>query len=390
MTIVEQRPSFSPAQDSMLRLPGPGVAGLVSVVIPSYNRAYIVGKAIASVLSQTYPDVEVIVVDDGSTDHTRDVVTRFDERVCYVAQANSGVCSARNTGLRLARGEFVALLDSDDEWLPWKLAAQVAVMRAHPEVGMAWTDMVAVSADGPAGAVSVVNPAFLRTFYSGFKTSGFDDAMKDTGALSDVWSAAPSPVASARVRVGDIFSEMLLGNHVHTSTVLLRRSRLRHVGLFDERLRKSGEDYEFHLRTCYYGPVALIEASSILYRIGSLDQLTQPAYIIYMARNDLTTVETWLARGKDRIKLSLAQVAHRLAESHAWIGECELGLGNRFEALKQLTLSLWLSPDGRVARLWLLVFMPMPVQSFAIRFWRRLKSLHRLHSAHVARDRSGR
>src|SRR5437764_10734914 len=100
---------------------GAGEPGLVSVVIPSYNRAYIVGQAIESALQQTHRPVEVLVADDGSTDDTRRVVEGYGPPVRYFYQPNAGVSAARNLGLRHARGEFIALLDSDDRWLPWKV-----------------------------------------------------------------------------------------------------------------------------------------------------------------------------------------------------------------------------------------------------------------------------
>src|SRR5262245_49416395 len=127
---------------------GRGEPGLVSVIIPSYNRAYIVGQAIESVLRQTYRPLEVVVVDDGSSDNTRAVVEQYGPPVRYFRQANAGVSAARNAGFRQARGAFVALLDSDDRWLPWKLSAQVALLRRFPEVGMVWTDMAAVDEKG--------------------------------------------------------------------------------------------------------------------------------------------------------------------------------------------------------------------------------------------------
>ncbi|MDH5741281.1 MAG: glycosyltransferase, partial [Nitrospira sp.] len=124
---------------------------LVSVVVPTYNRAYCLQRCVNSVLEQSYPHVEVLLVDDGSQDGTEDLVkSRYggDDRVRYVFQANRGVAAARNRGFSLAQGEFVALLDSDDVWKPWKLELQVAVMAHLPEVGMVWTDMEAVDATG--------------------------------------------------------------------------------------------------------------------------------------------------------------------------------------------------------------------------------------------------
>src|SRR5438045_4325502 len=95
--------------------------GLVSVVIPNYNYARYVGDAVDSVLGQTYADLEVIVVDDGSTDASRDVLLSYGDSVKTISQQNQGVSAARNNGVAASRGEFVAFLDADDLWLPEKV-----------------------------------------------------------------------------------------------------------------------------------------------------------------------------------------------------------------------------------------------------------------------------
>lgn len=102
---------------------------LVSVIIPTFNRAGWLSESIDSVLHQTHPSVELIVVDDGSTDHTPDVVQAFGDRLTYLQQPNRGVSAARNVGVAASRGTWVAFLDSDDLWQPSKVAAQVAVRR---------------------------------------------------------------------------------------------------------------------------------------------------------------------------------------------------------------------------------------------------------------------
>lgn len=112
----------------------------VSVIILAHNLAHFVGEALQSVLDQTFMDFEVIVVDDGSTDNTREVVVRFtDPRVRYVYQDNQERSAARNTGIRLAQGEYIAFLDADDVWLPEKLALQVNLLETRPEVGLVYT-----------------------------------------------------------------------------------------------------------------------------------------------------------------------------------------------------------------------------------------------------------
>ncbi|MBV9772386.1 MAG: glycosyltransferase [Gemmatimonadetes bacterium] len=124
---------------------------LVSVILPVYNRAGSVERAIRSVLAQTYRPLELIVVDDGSTDGTRGVVERFGASLTLLAQERAGAYVARNLGLRHARGELVAFADSDDAWLPDRLAAQVPLMR-RPGVGLVFGDVVHVTeprADAP-------------------------------------------------------------------------------------------------------------------------------------------------------------------------------------------------------------------------------------------------
>ena len=326
---------------------------MVSVIVPTYNRAGIVRSAIDSVLRQTYGNVEVVVVDDGSVDDTRAVVESYGPPVRYVYQRNGGVSAARNTGFAHARGEFIALLDSDDQFLPWKLEAQVRVLQRHPDVGMVWTDMTAVDEHG-----SVLEETYLRTFYDAHALARIEEVFSLAGPLGCVWPAAPAATASP-VYTGDIFSQMLLGNLVHTSTVVLRRDRLRLVGGFDTALVHSGEDYEFHLRTCSHGPVAFIDAPSLLYRVGAADQLTAPHLGIFRARNNLTTVLRWLDLGRERIRLSNAMLRARLAQAYGWVGEAELEFGDRGLARENLWRSLRYQPRRNRAAL-LLAFAILP------------------------------
>jgi GT2 family glycosyltransferase len=314
---------------------GPGEPGLVSVVIPSYNRAHLIGETIESVLAQTYRPVEIIVVDDGSRDDTRAVVQRYGPEVRYLYQSNAGVSAARNTGLAAARGEFIALLDSDDIWLPWKLAAQVALLRRYADVGMVWTDMRAIDEGG-----YLLHDRYLREFYATYRTVRIEDVCEHAGSLGDAWEDAPADVAAAPFYMGDIFSPMILGNLVHTSTVLLRRERVGVTGGFDTTLQPAGEDYEYHLRTCSHGPVGLLDTASIDYRIGAADQITAPHYDIHFARSNLRTVERWLERGGTRVTLSAAALAGRMAHAHGWVGMAEMDEGNMGVARRHLWASL--------------------------------------------------
>lgn len=121
----------------------------VSAIIPTYNRRELVIRAIHSALAQTREVDEIIVVDDGSTDGTAEALkTEFGDRIISVRQANAGVSAARNRGMAMARGRYIALLDSDDEWMPEKTAKQVDWLDAHPDFGMVLCDVERVDIDG--------------------------------------------------------------------------------------------------------------------------------------------------------------------------------------------------------------------------------------------------
>ncbi|MGI8557745.1 MAG: glycosyltransferase family 2 protein, partial [Solirubrobacteraceae bacterium] len=202
---------------------------LVSVIIPTHNRASQVTGAIDSVLAQTHRDLEVIVVDDDSPDDTRCVITtryKAEPRVVYIWQEHAGVAHARNRGLEQASGEALAFLDSDDAWLPWKLALQLACLDRVPEAGMIWTDMNAVDAAG-----NLVPGSSLRDILS-FRF-GLDELFHERIPLAEL-PAAPPGLRERSLYVGDIFAKMVIGNLVLPSAVLMTRARLECVGTFDE------------------------------------------------------------------------------------------------------------------------------------------------------------
>jgi glycosyltransferase involved in cell wall biosynthesis len=346
---------------------------LVSVVIPTFNRAYCLAATVDSVLAQTHRELEILVVDDGSTDGTHELLARryaAEPRLRVLRQANAGVCSARNHGLREARGELVALLDSDDLWLPWKLEAQVACLRAVPEAGMIWTDMDAVRPDG-----AILARRYLTTMYSAYGWFSREELFERSFPLADVDAELAAALGGPRVYAGDIFSEMVLGNLVHTSTVVLRRDRLERVGGFDERLRRTGEDYDFHLRTCREGPVAYLDVASILYRRGEADQLTSPELSIVRAQNFLRTIAPVIERDRDRIRLPRVMLDEVLAEAHAWIGGLHVERGEHLAGLRHLALSLRHKPrQPRVAGFLALGLLPVGVSDGLRRAYRRAKA----------------
>jgi glycosyltransferase involved in cell wall biosynthesis len=348
---------------------------LVSVVIPTYNRAALLPEAVDSVLAQTYPALEVVLVDDGSRDDTAEVVrTRYgaDPRVRYFFQANAGVSAARNRGIREARGEFVALLDSDDVWYPHKLALQVAALRALPDAGMIWTDMEAVGPDHQP-----LHARFLRRMYHAYRFFPNPVDVFPSGLI-----VGPEHPALARelppgskVYHGDIFSAMALGSLVHTSTVLLRRDRLERVGFFREDYR-AGEDYDFHLRTCKAGPVAFIDVATIKYRVGGADALTVNN-TLRIAEAFLTTFENTLRVDRARIRLPQALLDECRADALAWVGEQNLAHGRTTRARACLARSLYYRPwQPYVGRQLVLSLLPTALRGAVLRLVRRYRARH--------------
>lgn len=333
------------------------VESLVSVIVPTFNRAYCLADAVDSALAQTHGNVEIIIIDDGSTDDTSALVaTRWgrNRRVKYFVQANQGVTAARNQGLARATGDFIALLDSDDRWKPWKLAVQIAAMAHCPDIGMVWTDMQALAPDG-----AIIHPAYLKIMYGNYRRFSGDQLFNATYPLSAFMPEAPLSIRDGMLHTGSIYSQMFMGSLVHTSTVLLRRSRLEAVRGFDESLKLSGEDYDFHLRTCREGPVGFIDLSSIEYRVGMPDRLTAQKYRVQTFQNVLATITRAYERDRDRIDLPPRLIRRRFAEANAWLGEALLDAGQRSTAARTLAKSLRIQPmQLRVARLLALALLP--------------------------------
>lgn len=186
----------------------------VSVVIPTYNRAHLLPRAIQSVLDQTYQDLEIIIVDDGSRDNTERVIKNFkDERIRYIQHnQNKGASAARNTGIRESRGKYIAFQDSDDEWFSNKLEKQIeAFADAPPEVGIVYSGFYRIEAD--------------RKLY------------------------LPSDQLS--LKEGNIHNELLKGNFVGTPTVLMKKECFRNQRYFNESL-PALEDWELWIELSKY------------------------------------------------------------------------------------------------------------------------------------------
>ena len=205
----------------------------VSVVLPTFNRGWILEQAVDSVLDQDYANLELIVIDDGSTDGTKRLLSRFGDRITVIRQVNRGVSAARNAGIRASSGELIALLDSDDTWLPGKVTVQVAFFSTHPDALVCQT--------------------------------------------AEIWirnGVRVNPGKRHRKEAGMIFERSLALCLVSPSAVMMRKSLLEEVGLFDESL-PACEDYDLWLRIAWKHPIHLIDQPLIVKRGGHDDQLSR-------------------------------------------------------------------------------------------------------------------
>ena len=205
----------------------------VSVIIPTFNRAMKTARAVASVLYQTFTDYEIIVVDDGSQDNTEAVMRQFEGRIRYVViPSNQGVSVARNRGIRESQAPWIAFLDSDDYWLPRKLAVQMAFFEERPKAVICQTQEI-----------------WIRN------------------------GRYANPKKRHQKPSGDIFEPSLRLCLVSPSAVMMRRSLVEEVGLFDEALPVC-EDYDLWLRIACRYPVHLIEDRLLIKEGGHADQLS--------------------------------------------------------------------------------------------------------------------
>jgi glycosyltransferase involved in cell wall biosynthesis len=269
----------------------------VSVIIPAYNSEVFISETIDSVLAQTYRDLEIVVVDDGSTDNTRGVLQQYGDGIRYIYQRNSGVSTARNTGISIATGEYIALLDHDDLWLPEKLEKQIKILDADPDTALVYSD------------------SYLMDF------SG-----KLLGRMFD----------SVQPHRGRVLAELFLENFIPCLTVVIRKQVLDKVGLFRPDLCIA-EEYELFLKIVDLYPVDFVDAPLAKYRVH---ETSLSGNLALRCQEEITVIEECLERSP-HLKHALGSKARwKLANPHYDLGRVYLSKNKNEEARKQFARSI--------------------------------------------------
>lgn len=294
----------------------------VSVIIPTYNRAHWIPAAVSSVLRQSVPVEEVIVVDDGSSDDTEAVCSTLAGPIRYIRQENSGVSAARNVGAGVAKSQWLAFLDSDDLWEPTKLEVQLAAL-ADSRAGWSITEMTLVGpderpVDGTRGLEHAV-PVFGEHALSAHEFFGTwlrQTEIECVGARHVLYT-------------GDAFGPLFLGNFVFPSSTVIRRDLFLRTGGFDPAYR-CAEDTEFFHRLSAVSPTCVVMTPLLRWRVGHGGRLTANENTVTMIEvalssneraqtlRPLSPVEKRAARlGRERLHLRLAYVCLSDLDRHA-------------------------------------------------------------------------
>jgi glycosyltransferase involved in cell wall biosynthesis len=246
------------------------IGGLsISVVIPTFNRAHLVGRALASVLREVGESDEVIVIDDGSTDNTQGIIEGFaDTRVRYIRQNNSGAGVARNHGVRECRGELIAFLDSDDEWLPGRVAVQRRFMDARPDVLFSFTDMA-------PGGDAALKPWILRSWQS--DANGWPEAMGAPIKYSSIADLPPG-ISDFDVYVADIYLAEMKASYLFVQCMMVRRQEAGTALRFAEGVA-TWEDWECFGRLARRGLMAHLTYIGAVQHKHSGRRLTQADWV---------------------------------------------------------------------------------------------------------------
>lgn len=326
---------------------------IVSVILPTYNRAGYIKDAIESVLNQTYRNIELLIIDDGSTDNTQAVIEPYlkDNRIRYIRQENAGAAAARNRGLALRTGKYVAFIDSDDIWEKDKLEIQLAVMNSLPDVAIAFSDFSAKGRDG------LIEKSHIRTYFT----------VLDTYKLSydDVFSHRNTLKNSEKVYWGNIYQTMIFGNIILTSTTLFRHEVFNSTGTFDTNY-KTLEDYDLFLKLTKRFTAAFVDKPLICYRYSE-NQLSGDLFFGKLCNNliDIFTKNIAGIEDKGFLKKNKKKIKRRLGTFHAMQAYYHFSHDNMALAAKHYWQSIRNNPVNYRAYIYLFFSLfPVNVTNF--------------------------
>lgn len=339
------------------------MAASVSVIVPTFNRARWLGNAIRSALQQLEAGDELIVIDDGSTDDTAAVVAAFGERVTYVRGEHRGAGPARNLGLAHARGDLVAFLDDDDEWLPGKLARQRALMAARPDVLFCFSDFQVVTGDGE------VQHRYLRHW-------------RHDGRSFREMFGAPERIAGCDVYAGDLYVWQLTGVYVLANTLVVRREAAGEALHFAEDL-ETYEDVECFVRLSRRGKAAYLDLETAQQTDRAAGRLSGLSLIVKL-RCHLKILERQYGRDAEFLALHRQRYERAIRDMQAQLLHLQVSRGDLAGA--RLTLAAMKRPP---LHLWLLLQLPAAWTGPVVDGFRRAQSTARrwFHDSSAPRAR---
>jgi len=254
------------------------MTSLVSVIIPTYNSADFLKIAIDSVLQQSYSNYEILVIDDGSTDNTEELMRGYSELVVYIKQSNQGVSAARNTGIKQAKGEFIAFLDADDSWFSDKLTLQIDMLHKYPECIAVFSNFHIVDAQN-----KLLKSNGIAEDYAIFKYKKLNK--------TDLFQHVDNGICT-----GDIFKSLFLGNFINTCSLVIRSESVKKCGFFNTKLITQ-EDYDYWLRLSMLGKMIYVD-KPLLNRSRHGAQLTANDKKLQISTDVASVIEVYAEKAK--------------------------------------------------------------------------------------------
>ena len=340
---------------------------IVSVVIPTYNREKMLPAAIKSVLDQSLANIEIIVVDDGSTDDTQNVLSAYTGKIKYIVTENKGPAHARNVGMKAATGKYIAFLDSDDVYRPDKLELQVEIMMSHPEVGMVYTESSAADKNG------VFEELHLRTFNKIYDRKGwtYDDIFSDKETIT-------FKNKDIQYYSGELFQYVLMDPLIFVTTIMFPREILEKVGHQNETIRLA-HDYEFTARICKYFKVAFLDTPTYVYfyhdeqvsKVNHPNSKNKMLVDIQIQKEILQTVLQLGCEDNEYYLKNKAWLSPRMAELYHCLGEMWLEYGDKKNARECFKLGICSDKESKLNKQgWYLSFLPSIIRRIYFRLHR--------------------